>query len=474
VNDQMQIRHEPASLRQVPPAEVRALVEAGRTGRLVLYLGAGVSMSSPACGPRGNAVADRLRPYVAELLGVDLAELREPDLERLAARVEQEAVERLDQLKVRAAAAWGFHDMNPNYGHEMVALLLREGLATVVSANWDCGVENGGLSIGVSIKGVSGSSDRLNLPTSDVPIYKVHGCAKRPRTLVLTRGEVNEPRNWAQTEVKRGLTAGIVAFVGLGTLGTYVSEPVQELAELWTEGTSTVVIVDPDGPSAAWHEALGDQAHTVSVMSEADKFLDDLVRGSALEALSRAAEEARRVHAHEANPWSEAIVKGCVALRAAFANSHGDAVLRWWRDGVKLGEGGRQFIFERAGQVSLMCVAQLGATDGDAFVVNGTDGNLTVRSDRRYFEIACTPGAHRTDVERDARARIDKRRRDGRYATGVPIAVSVHGADGAFPAPSAPVDIATGDLAMSDIAAAALDGVSVFRAEDTMNGVLIA
>ena len=155
-----------------------------------------------------------------------------------ATRVERDSPDRLGELRTRAAEAWAFRDMEPNYGHEMLALLLREGLSQAVSANWDCGVENGGRRVEVAIEGVSRDLDLLHLPSGALPLYKVHGCARRPETLVLTADEVDQPRLWARAKVQNALTAGTVVFLGLGTVGAYVSEPVRGLFDLWVGETS--------------------------------------------------------------------------------------------------------------------------------------------------------------------------------------------------------------------------------------------
>jgi hypothetical protein len=458
----------------VPVSAAAALVRDGCRDRLVLYLGAGLSIPSPARGPRGNQIADKLRPIVAELLGVSVADLPEPDLESLTTRLERETPERLAELKDRAAQVWAFRDMEPTYGHEVVALLLREGLVRVVSANWDCGVENGGRYVEIPIEGVSRNIDVLSLADGALPLYKVHGCARRPQTLVLTRGEVNEPRRWARAKVEGALTGGTVVFVGLGTLGTYVSEPVQELTALWIDTTTTVRVVDPFGLSQAWTDALQDRAEDATVLMGADEFLDDLLRAAVNEALSRVGEQARDLHDHEQKNWSEATVSGYAAIATAIADTPADAILRWWRGGVTPALDGRPFIFDRAGQVALMCIAQLAAADGGNVVAAGTEGDLTVRTDIRYFESACRPLEHWTDVERSARARVDRRRRNGRYAPGTPITVVIEGASGEFPDLSAPADIAAGGTQDSDIGAGGQDAIRIVRAEDALNGRLAA
>lgn len=465
-------RYAPRPLREPVTPGISALVEAARQGRLLLYLGAGISIPPPSDGPRGNEVADRLRPVVAELLGVDPAEITETTLEQLSSRVATQASDRLDDLRFRAAEAWDFVEMLSNYGHEVVALLLREGLATVVSANWDCGVENGGQELKIRIEHVATPRDRLRLAPNELPIYKVHGCAKRPRTLVLTREEVDAPARWAKGEVQTALAGGTVVFVGLGTLGNYVTESVQELKDLWIDEGVTVRVVDPNGPSEAWSQVLGDKVADVAITMGAEPFLDDLARAAVIAALSQLLKDARDLHVAEQKDWSQMTLDGCEALRAAFADSPADAILRWWRDGVTSTRNGRLFILEPPGRASALCVAQLGG--GDPIDVAGADGDLTVRASCGYLEIASRPGAQRADIERRATDRIVRRRKRGVYASGVPVIAVVHGAYGTFPPLDAKPNIAAADPDRSDIAASNEDHIYVVRAEDATNGRLAA
>jgi hypothetical protein len=95
----------PKTLNEPPAEAVRALVSAARQRRLILYIGAGVSVPTPSCEPTGTLVADRLRPEVAQMLGCDVTELQKLSLEVLAQRVADEASDRLDALRERAAEA---------------------------------------------------------------------------------------------------------------------------------------------------------------------------------------------------------------------------------------------------------------------------------------------------------------------------------------------------------------------------------
>ena len=140
--------YRPAALSQVPAGRFTTLVQAAKQRRLVLYLGAGISMGPPSCGPAGPAVADVLRPFAARMINVDESDLTGLSLEELSQRVAHEATDRMDDLRARAAEAFDFRGIAPNFGHEAVALLMRERLAEVITVNWDCGVEQAGVVAG--------------------------------------------------------------------------------------------------------------------------------------------------------------------------------------------------------------------------------------------------------------------------------------------------------------------------------------
>jgi hypothetical protein len=392
------------------------------------------------------------------------------DLEHLSARVLSVAAGKLDELKRRAAEVWDFREMEPNYAHDAVALLLREALARVVSANWDCAVENASLRMEFRIEGVSDEVDLQRLAVDALPIYKVHGCARRPDTLVLTRAEVDNPRTWAQAKVADAIAGGTVVFVGLGTVGTYVSEPVAELKELWTATAVNVRIVDPYGLSRPWTDALGEQASDVELPVGADEFMDDLMRALVRLARSEAAQLAQTLHDAEKQPWSESGIAGHTLIAAAFEQMTADAVMRWWRDGTS-GLHASSFIFGR-GKTALLAIAQLAAADGTELQPNGDGGEVTIRSDQRYFEIACRPDEHWSDVERRAQMRVARRRASGRYEPGIPTTVVIAGATGRFPAYGAPADIAGGGD--DGVASADADAVAIARAEDALDGKLVA
>jgi hypothetical protein len=444
--------YEPAPLSAVPDGRFNQLVQAARQRRLVLYLGAGLSMAPPSCGPAGPAVSDVLRPLVARTLDVEASTLDGLSLEELAQRVVDEHAERLEELKDRASVAFDFKGIPPNYGHAAAALLLREGLTQIISVNWDCGVERAGIQAGIGIQGVANATESIQLAHS-LPLYKVHGCATRPPTLAITQAEVDRPQTWAVGRTQGAMANGVVVFVGLGTVGLYVKEPIPELVDAWASQDGSVVVVDPQLQDS-WREALGEErAQAAHIASKGNEFFDELLRAVVRDALDITEMDARDLATHE--EWAAPMVHGLGTVRDALDIAHADGVLRWWRDGVAETEAGKPFITEMRGRKCLMTVARLVGMDGGPVEIAGARGRQTVASERRYFEIACRPGKHVSRVEAIVRDRIETRRADGVYPKGKPVTVVVIDETGTFPAESAPVDIAAGEADGADIA----DGV---------------
>jgi hypothetical protein len=466
--------HTPMTLGDEPDPWVVDVADFAARGKVVLYTGAGVSVAAPSNGPRGNDVADALRQKIADLLGVEESELADLDLEGLAQRVAEEKKDSLGHLKVLAAEAADFISMSPNYAHEVLALLLREGVVTVITANWDCGIEEGGLKNKIAIRALSRRTDLEDLRQNELPLYKVHGCATRPPTLVLTRAEVDAPRDWAKTQVQSTLDRGHVVFLGLGTLGAYVSEPLTHLKQAWEDEDTRIHVVDLREPSDTWRRALGAQTDALSHTMSAERFADDLLRAVVRDGIERGRTAARNLDALErGTAWSHAMVSGMGMLRQALFRSQGDAVLLWWRGSVAKKLDGHTFVLDDRGREALLGVAQLVGRSGDDVVVEGSGGDLTVRAGGSYYEVACWPGLHISEVEVKLRSRVIARRNSGRYGPGRTIAAIVHGASGDFASQNARPDIAAFNGSDdADIAAGRVPNVMLYSAEDAMKGQL--
>ncbi|MDA0183174.1 hypothetical protein OJ997_22885 [Solirubrobacter phytolaccae] len=464
-------RHSPEPLSVPPDVSIYEILRAAQDQPVVFYMGAGLSIAHPSCGPKGTQVADKLRPFVAELVNARTTDVTEPDLESLAARVAREAPGRMADFKVRASEAAEFRTMEPNYGHQAVALLMREGVITGVSVNWDRGIENAARRIDLEIEAVASQQERLQ-PRQALRLYKVHGCAKRPQTLAVTKAEVDAPQGWAKAEVARAVAAGMVVFLGLGTVGMYVTEPIKDIVELWALDGATVRVVDLFGVSDAWKKTLGEAAADVEIVMGADAFLDDLLRALVADALSRTGAAVREL-VDEAE-WTKRMLAGFETVRAAFEQAPANGILRWWRDGVTSDQDGRAFVLDERGRETLMAVSLMASHDGGTVHVTGGEEHLTVRSEYRYLEIASMPELTFADIDRKVRERVRRGRNVGRLRPGLSVAAVVHGGRGSFPSPSAPPDIAAEDVAVGDVGSETVGDVRLVRAEDAVAGALAA
>lgn len=463
------VRHTPRKLAESVSPVVADLARAALVRPIVIYAGAGLSVAPPACGPPGWLVAKRLRPSVAKMLNVDETSLSSLTLEELSQRVSDRAPAQMGQLRELASKVFDFCGLEPNYGHEAVALLLREGIFQVVTANWDCAIERAGLRAAVHIVGVATAAELLRL-RRELPLYKVHGCATRPDTLALTQDEVNRPQRWAVAQVESALTAGHVVFLGLGTVGLYVSEPIEDVVDLWGS-EATVHVVDPV-LSPAWASALEGRADQTYYASTADDFLDELLRAVVEQALWEV-EQSSRVLA-ETDVWANAMVEGVGAVVAASKNVSADAFLRWWRDGVAETEAGETFMVALRGRQALMTVGLLVGQGSAAATCDGARGRMTLCDSGSYYEVTCRPGAHISDVERVTRARIEERSEGGVYSDLRPVTVVVVESVGEVPAWEAPDDIAGTEGDPNDISGSARPPIRFVAAEDGVRGHLSA
>ncbi len=204
--------------------------------------------------------------------------------------------------------------------------------------------------------------------------------------------------------------------------------------------------------SDLWEKALAPEiVQNVHIGRRADEFLDELLRAVVRDALNDVQLRIRQLANQD--DWAATSVAGFAELRRRFDASTADRVLRWWRDGVVSSTADGRFVTEIPGQQSLMTVAYLAGRDEDEIEVRGTSGRQTVASGKQYFEIMARPGEHINQVQRVARAHLERRLAAGVYSDVTrPITVVVPEAVGRFPSGVAPLDIAAGDETGADIA----------------------
>lgn len=265
--------YKPRRIADGQPPHMVALAELGRNGRLVIYAGAGLSRAKPTELPSGPEVASRTYQRLAHLLPA-MPSCDEHDLTSVADAVASLAGG-LPALRETVVKVVEFTTATPNYGHRALALLLLEGAAKVLTTNWDDCIERGGQPerVQVTITAV----ERAQMGHG--ALLKIHGCATRPDTLLITTAEVDEPEEWIAHEMGARLADSHVVFVGIGDVAAYVRDRLSETVAA-VGNPDHVVVVGPtvaaDWETTEWALIVPDLPVDHRIEMAADEFLDML------------------------------------------------------------------------------------------------------------------------------------------------------------------------------------------------------
>lgn len=316
-----------------PPYAV-TLAHIARGGRLAVYTGAGLSRGEPTCIPSGAEVATRCHARLSELLGAD--SLMGSDPTNLTSVADAVAAMEDGHALIRRAAVGvaAFTTANPNFGHEVLALLLLEGVVSVCTTNWDDCIERAG---GVErVLAVITDQDRQEIHTP--ALLKVHGCATRPDTVLVTSEDLANPPAWVRDEVSARVADSHVVFVGIGDVADYVRSRVEEAAG--SVGTGAVYVVSPtvgeNWAESQWAQVLPDLPDERRLSVTADAFLDALAAAYVRLVLREIAEalegEAETLEAFDRVRSAFDLVTSVSALRwlraCGVPKRPGDSVLR--------------------------------------------------------------------------------------------------------------------------------------------------
>lgn len=168
---------------------VSAIFDAAARGRLVICAGAGLSLALPADLPSGAELGQRLDTRFKQLIAGYASPADPDDLIDVAdAGKALEAGEEMLRTEVLKLAR--FLDADPNYGHRMMAELLCEGAVGVLLLwNWDNCIER----VDVTPERLEVARSWDDLDQLEQPsVAKVHGCATRKRTLLITSEDLSE------------------------------------------------------------------------------------------------------------------------------------------------------------------------------------------------------------------------------------------------------------------------------------------
>lgn len=240
--------------------------------RLTVYAGAGLSAAAPTSLPGAATLAHLIAGDLSNV--VDLTGVDEWDLVAVADKIAS-APTGTRLLHESIARVAGFDTADPNYAHEVLGLLICEGAVTVLEANYDNCIERGAVPelLPVAV------DDRDRITMANGALLKVHGCITRPDSMLATTAELANPPLYAGAELAARLSAGDVAFIGLGSPADYVRASVANF--VGRVSPASLVLVDPAidrWEQSGWSDVVPALAPANRVAMPADEFCDHVLR----------------------------------------------------------------------------------------------------------------------------------------------------------------------------------------------------
>jgi hypothetical protein len=429
------------------------LAHAASDGRLGLYVGAGVSMSTPTLLPTSAELVARLAPRVQQELDVALgsangggdadpaAEDPQLTLERLADAAD--AVGVIATFREIAASVVDFREAPAGYSHRAMAALLREGAVTVFSANWDRCIERGAAEVGFHIDPTITEADRA-VRFANCQFHKIHGCAAQPATLLVTTGDLDTPPAWVSHTVGGAVGAITLVFVGLGTVGGYIRQRVaQFLGSLG--GDATIWLADPF-PSDTWTELL-ERADQHILQMDANNFFDDLLRAYIRNSLAQLGDDGRAMDRQGVRAPVAATIGRLVD---ALNDQRALELVNWLRAGAKGVAEGAPFLHSRDCRNAFLAVAMIASNV--EFMTRGEEERLVLMAGGTAVEFAVWPEISADVVVERETARVIGRQVRHCYEGYAPtIAHICVGHRGPLPRPEVLPDIGAGEVREGDL-----------------------
>lgn len=397
----------PPSAEEPVEAVINTIFDAARHGRLVMCAGAGLSRGLPTDLPSGAELGNLLNERLEGLVNGYVAPPHPENLIAVAdAGAELEGGE--DALRSEVLKLARFLDADPNYGHQVVAELLSEGAIEVLLLwNWDDCIER----VDVTPERLQVARSRRDLEDLDQPsVAKIHGCATRKRTLLITSADLDEPPFWTDEAFRERLRGKTVVFVGVGDIADYAQRRLDELRQELAaapenaEPLPDIWVVSPsirsDWDDSHWAELVPALPDERRVAMSADEFLDQLARRWVREAI----DELER----SAGPTVRSEVADSLRQINGTLCSMGAArVLRWCRRAA-LGQtfGGSVMLSDGLKQV-LLAFAVLATDAGATHITARSPAALEVGDRRVEALIACDAGPA-DDVRQRARRRAEE------------------------------------------------------------------
>jgi hypothetical protein len=319
-------------------AAVMLLAAKAREGKLVVCAGAGLSVAPDAGLPSGQRLGELLNDRLAARLAGYAAPADPRDLLAVADAA-IDAFGGLLPLQYEVLTLADFERATPNLAHRALALLLAEGaVSAVLLWNWDTCVERSApdgerVEVALTLEDMQ----QLHGPS----VAKIHGCATRVETLLITSSQLENPPVWADAAFLARLRGATAAFIGIGDVADYAKRRITQLtAELPGLGVDIFVAsprVVSQWEGSVWAELLPELEAERRLEQSADELLDELARvwaADLVETLVQLSTAFTGVHATGMSNLAESLrglcgpdVIRCIRV-AAFRQRFGRSVLR--------------------------------------------------------------------------------------------------------------------------------------------------
>ena len=397
--------YEPDAMGNTQPAFAVELAEVARQRPLAIYAGAGLSQARPTDIPDGVEIARRCYARLVDTLGPDALNCEDPSsLTSVSdAAAQHHSLELMRRIAVSVA---NFTTARPNFSHEVLALLLLEGVVVVITTNWDDCIERGGGE--ERVLAVISDQDQQQIETA--ALLKVHGCATRPTTVLITRGDLAEPPVWARDEVNVRLSNSHTVFLGIGDVAGYVRRRIEEAKEaIGTDGTIFVVspTIQTEWEGTEWAEILPDLSNDRRVSATSDEFLDHLA-AACIRRMLRDIFEALSDEPDTAAAFNR--------TRMAFDERTSVEALRWFRRCCFPHSPGVSVTEHQAFSRALIALGTLGDEDGVVLLPSGR-----ARAAAIEYEVMVAAGTvTASKFRREAKARLVRYRSNGGEVANFP------------------------------------------------------
>jgi len=200
------------------------LVAALNSGRLVPFLGAGVSMIAPTSLPSAQQLADQLTAGGYGSAGDDLEQVAEVCSARGGWQLFAQAISDVD-----------WRARKPNTCHRVIAELASEGLiSAVMTTNWDMALENALTGTEVMHTCVSRPQDLAVASPRAVKVVKLHGCIETPENIRAKRSEVDAEAwatDWAAEVFAVMLRSTSILYAGYSGASRATTRTIQRISE---------------------------------------------------------------------------------------------------------------------------------------------------------------------------------------------------------------------------------------------------